>query len=203
MKGRFLLAAVLGSVLVVAGCSTLPPWKPAPTGQQAVYGTIEDTRTRLSFIAFADDPGIAAVSVEYKFGRGAPRFTILADKPVRDRLREILAKYFEWASVAADKGVEITKEISSTTVTQLVRHGDGWDDGGTRDLAFLFISRFDAKGTQQISLVMRSSSFWGGRDQVVFTEEQARDFDDFLQEQSVDQGHDEAKKKQATLDLFK
>jgi hypothetical protein len=203
MKGRFLLAVLAGAALLVIGCSTLPPWKPAPTGQSAIYGKIEDDRTLVRFIAFADDPGIAAVSVEYKFGRSAPRYTLLADKYVRDALREVFSKYREWSSVAAEKGVEITKEISTLTVTQLVRRGDGWDAAGSRELTFLFTSRFDTKGSQQIFMAMRSSAFWSGRDQIVLNDEQAGDFDELLKDDSVNRGYDEAKKKQDTLDLFK
>ena len=203
MKGRYLLALLMGAALLVAGCSTLPPWKSAPTGQSAIYGTIEDKNTLMRFIAFADDPGIVAISVEYKFGRGAPRYTLLADKFVRDALREVFSKYREWSSVAAEKDVEITKEISTLTVTQLVRRGGTWDAAGSRDLTFVFTSRFDANGSQQIFMVMRSSAFFGGRDQVALSDSQARDFDSFLDDENVMKGYDEAKKKQDTLDLFK
>ena len=203
MKGRFVLALLLGAALLVTGCSTLPPWKPAPTGQSAVYGTIEDDRTLLRFLAFADDPGIAAVSVEYKFGRGAPRYTLLADKYVRDALREVFSKYRQWSSVAEEKGVEITKEISTLSVTQLVRRGGEWDAGGSRELTFVFTSRFDTTGAQQIFMVMRSSTFWSGRDQIVLNDDQAGQFDGFIQDESVNAGYDEAKRKQDTIDLFK
>jgi hypothetical protein len=203
MKGRYLLVMLAGAALLLAGCSTLPPWKPAPTGQSAVYGKVEDANALLRFMAFADDPGIAAVSVEYKFGRGAPRFTILADKYVRDALREVFAKYREWAEVAEEKGVEITKDISAMTVTQLVRRGGAWDAGGSRELTFVFTSRFDSKGTQKIFMVMRSSSFLGGRDQVALSTDQVQDFDGFVSDESVNAGYDEAKKKQDTIDMFK
>jgi hypothetical protein len=201
MKGRFLLVVLVSTALV--GCSTLPPWKSAPSGQSAVYGKIEDERTLLRFLAFSDDPGIAAVSVEYKFGRGAPRYTLLADKYVRDSLREVFSKYLAWSSVAAEKSVEITKEISTLTVTQLVRRGGGWEAAGSRDLTFVFTSRFDTKGSQQIFMVMRSQAFWSGRDQIVLNDEQARDFEGLIRDESVNAGYDEAKKKQDTLDLFK
>jgi hypothetical protein len=203
MKGRFLLVALAAAALLFIGCSTLPPWKPAPTGQSAVYGKVEDANALLRFIAFADDPGIAAVSVEYKFGRSAPRFTLLADKYVRDALREVFSKYRQWSEVAVEKGVEITKEISTMTVTQLVRRGGGWDAGGSRELTFVFTSRFDAKGTQQVFMVMRSSSFFGGRDQVALSTDQVSDFDGFIRDESVNAGYDEAKKKQDTIDMFK
>ena len=39
--------------LLVAGCTTLPPWKPVPTGQSVVYGQIQDSRRALAFLAFA------------------------------------------------------------------------------------------------------------------------------------------------------
>jgi hypothetical protein len=203
MKGRFLLSLLMGAALLAVGCSTLPPWKSAPSGQSAIYGTIEDKNTLLRFMAFADDPGIAAISVEYKFGRGAPRYTLLADKFVRDALREVFSKYREWSSVAAEKNVEITKEISTLTVTQLVRRGGEWDSAGSRDLTFVFTSRIDANGSQQIFMVMRSSSFFGGRDQVALSDSQARDFDSFVDDENVMKGYDEAKKKQDIIDLFK
>ena len=203
MKGRYLLALLMGAMLLVAGCSTLPPWKSAPTGQMAVYGKIEDNSTLLRFIAFSDDQGIAAVSVEYKFGRGAPRYTLMADKGVRDALRDVFSKYREWSSVAQEKSVEITKEISTLTVTQLVLHGKDWDADGSRDLTFVFTSRFDANGSQQIFMIMRSTAFFGRRDQVTLSDSQVHDFDSFQQDESVDKGYDEAKKKQETIDLFK
>ena len=148
-------------------------------------------------------PGISAISVEYKFGRYAPRYTLLVDKPARDALKEALAKYRQWATVAAGQGVEITKEITTLTVPQMTRNGSGWITAGSRELVLTFSSRFTADGAQQIALLMRSSTFFSGRDQVAFSDEQARSFDGLLQDERVNQGYEQAKKKQDTIDMFK
>ena len=74
---RIVPLAVLS--LFLAGCSSLPPWSPVPTGQTSLYGKITTPVATISFIAFSDNPDIAAVSIEYGFGRYAPRYALVAD----------------------------------------------------------------------------------------------------------------------------
>ena len=164
------------SVALIIGCATLPPWKPVPTGQSAVYGKIEDDNGLFQFIAFSDDPGIVAIAVGYSFGRSAPHYALLLDRPGRNAVKAALSKYLEWAGLALENRVEITKEITTTSLPQMLRSGNSWQAEGTRDLGFIFVSRIDASGEQEISLVMRSSSFLYGRDQFMLNDQQAREF---------------------------
>ena len=198
----FAILSVLALVLII-GCSTLPPWKSVPTGQSAVYGKIEAKNGMIQFIAFSDDPGIAAISIGYTFGRYAPQYALIVDRPGRDSMKAALSKYLDWAGLAAENRVEITKEIATTMLPQMLRSGNSWQAEGTRELAFLFVSRFDRSGAQQISLVLRSSSFLQGRDQFTLDDQQAREFNSLLQDDAVENGYREARKKQDTIDMFK
>ena len=117
-------------------------------------------------------------------------------------MKAALAKYLDWAALAAENRVEITKEIMTTVFPQLLRSGNSWQAEGTRELAFIFISRFDKNGAQRISLVLRSSSFLYGRDQFMLNDQQAREFTSLVQDDAVENGYREAKKKQDTIDMF-
>jgi hypothetical protein len=201
---RLSFAILIGITLaLIFGCSTLPPWKPVPTGQSAVYGKIEDTNGLIQFIAFSDDPGIVAIAVGYTFGRFAPQYALLLEGSRRNAVKDALAKYLDWAGLAAENRVEITKEITTTVLPQMLRSGNSWQAEGTRELAFTFVSRFDRSGAQRISLVVRSSAFLSGRDQLVLNDQQAREFNSLLQDDAVENGYAEAKKKQDTIDMFK
>lgn len=96
------------------------------TGQSVVYGQIQDSRRAISFIAFADDPGIVAIAVENLFGGFTPRYGMIADQPARASMREAIAKYQEWSKLAQANRVEITREISTVSLTQMFRRGEGW-----------------------------------------------------------------------------
>ena len=198
---RRLTAFFFLSVLL-AGCSTLPPWKPVPDGQAVVYGQIEDARRALSFMAFANDPGIIAIAVENRFSN-LTRYGMIVDQPARASFLEAVAKYQEWSKLAAENQVEITREISTITLPQMFRRGDGWEAEGSRDVTFVFNSRLDESGVPRISLLMRTRSFFYGVDQVLLTDDQATDLATFLSEDQVNAGYQKAKKKQDTLDMFK
>jgi len=198
----FAILAAAAFALII-GCSTLPPWKPVPTGQSAVYGKIEAKNGLIQFIAFSDDPGIAAISIRYTFGRYSPQYGLIVDRPGRDSMKAALSKYLDWAGLAAENRVEISKEIATTVLPQMLRSGNSWQAEGTRELEFIFVSRFDRSGEQQISLVLRSSSFFYGRDQFTLNDQQAREFNFLLQDDAVENGYREAKKKQDTIDMFK
>jgi hypothetical protein len=204
MMKRLSFALLIGTALaLMLGCSTLPPWKPVPTGQSAVYGKIENTSGLIQFIAFSDDPGIAALSIGYTFGRFAPQYALILDRPGREALKAALSKYLDWAGLASENRVEITKEIATIVLPQMQRSGNSWQAEGTRELAFIFVSRFDRNGVQRISLVLRSSSFLFGRDQFTLNDEQAREFNALLQDDAMENGYREAKKKQDTIDMFR
>jgi hypothetical protein len=189
--------------LLVAGCTTLPPWKPVPTGQSAVYGQIQDSRRAIAFVAFAGDPGIVAITVDNLFGGFNPRYGLIVDEPARTAMREAVAKFQEWSRLAQDNRVEITREINTINVPQMFRRGEGWEADGTRDVAFVFSSRLGQTTDPRITLVMRTSSFFYGVDQVVMNDQQAADFGRYLENDEVDAGYQQAKKKQDTLDMFK
>jgi hypothetical protein len=197
------LSALLVFFAVLAGCSTLPPWKPVPTGQAVVYGQIEDSRRSLAFIAFGQDPGIVALAVENRFGGFTPRYGMIVDEPARTSMLEAVAKFQEWSRLAVDNQVEITREISTITLPQMFRRGDAWEAEGSRDVTFVFSSRLDQSGSPRISLVMRTSSFFYGVDQFVLNDQQAADLGKYLSTDEVNAGYQQAKKKQDTLDMFK
>jgi hypothetical protein len=197
------LTAFLFLSLLLAGCSTLPPWKTVPDGQAVVYGQIEDSRRALSFMAFANDPGIIAIAVENRFSGFTPRYGMIVDEPARTSFQEAIAKYKEWSQLAADNQVEITREITTITLPQMFRHGDAWEAEGSRDVTFVFNSRLDQSGAPRISLLLRTRSFFYGVDQVLLTDQQAADLSDYLSSEQVSAGYQKAKKKQDTLDMFK
>jgi len=197
---RIVPLAVLS--LFLAGCSSLPPWSPVPTGQTSLYGKITTPVATISFIAFSDNPDIAAVSIEYGFGRYAPRYALVADGQARAAIAEICSKYFEWQKLALDNHVEIAKEIRTITMAQMYPSGAGWEAGGNRDLRFIFSSRIDKDGTPQTTLRVRSRSFFDGRDQFVLQDQQVRDLADSLRDTAVAGGFAAAKKKQDTMDMF-
>jgi hypothetical protein len=189
--------------LLIAGCTTLPPWKPVPTGQSVVYGQIQDSRRAIAFVAFAGDPGIVAITVDNLFGGFNPRYGLIVDESARTAMREAVAKFQEWSRLAQDNRVEITREISTVNLPQMFRRGEGWEADGTRDVTFVFSSRLGQTTDPRITLVMRTSSFFYGVDQVVMNDQQAADFGRYLENEEVDGGYQQAKKKQDTLDMFK
>ncbi len=199
----FLMLTVL-----LAGCGSLPPWDPVPTGQSVVYGQIQDSARSLAFSAFANNPGIVAISVE-SFSPGVtPRYTMVADQSARKSMRDAVAKFQEWSKLATDNSVEITREISTVTLTQMFRRGEGWEAEGSRDVTFTFNSsmgqpRLGQTGDPRITLVLRTSAFFYGVDQIVLDDQQVSDFTRYLGDDQVDAGYREAKKKQDTVDMFK
>jgi len=197
------LLAILILSALLAGCATLPPWKPVPTGQAVVYGQIEDGRRSLAFMAFAQDPGIVAIAVENRFGGFTPRYAMIVDEPARSSFLQAIAKYQEWSRLALDNQVEITREISTISLPQMFRRGDAWEAEGSREVTFVFNSRLDQSGPPRITLVMRTQSFFYGVDQVVLNDQQAADLSTYLSTDEVNAGYQQAKKKQDTLDMFK
>jgi hypothetical protein len=189
--------------LVLAGCATLPPWKPVPDGQSVVYGQIQDSRRALAFTAFANDPGIIAITVDSTSGSFNPRYGMVVDEPARSSMREAIEKFQEWSQLAEDNRVEITREIKSVSLPQMFKRRDGWEAEGTREVTFVFNSRLGQSVDPKITLVIRASSFFYGIDQFVLNDEQAADFLRLLSNDEVDAGYRQAKKKQDTLDLFR
>jgi hypothetical protein len=196
-------ALVLAGALVLASCTTLPPWKPLPTGSSVVYGQIEDFRRGIAFVAWSDDPGIITVTVENRTDFFNTRYGMVIDQPARVTLREILAKYDEWAKLAVDNQVEITREINSVTLPQMLMRNRGWEAEGERQMTFVFNARLGASSTPRTTLVIRTSSFFYGSDQVTLNDQQASDFAKYLDEDEINTGYQQAKKKQDALDLFK
>jgi len=197
-----LAVIVLGSALL-AGCTTLPPWKPVPTGSSVVYGQIEDSRRAIAFVAYSDDPGIIAITVENRFGGWSPRYGMVVDQPARATIREALAKYEEWSRLAVDNGVEITREIASVTLPQMFLRSKGWEAEGERQVTFVFNSRLGDSSMPRTSLVMRTKSFFYGSDQAVLNNDQVADFSRYLDDEEIATGYRQARKKQETLDMFK
>ncbi len=202
MKPRYLFVLVLFSVLLT-GCTTLPPWKPVPTGQTVVYGQIADSRRVISFTAFGEDEGIIAISVEYVVSGFSDRYAMVVDQPARNAMKGACAKFTEWARLAADNRVEITREITTVTTPQMFMRRGGWEAEGSREIKFVFVSRMDPDNTPRITLQLRSSSLFYGSDQITLTEQQAGDFGGYLQDEAVDNAYRQARKKQDTLDMFK
>lgn len=203
MKMKSLLVViVLGSVLLVS-CATLPPWKPVPSGSSVVYGQIEDSRRAIGFLAWSDDPGIIAITMENHFGGWSPRYGMIVDQPARTSIREALAKYEDWSKLAVDNGVEITREITSVTLPQMFLRSKGWEAEGEREVTFVFNSRLGDSSTPRTSLVMRTKSFFYGSDQAVLSNDQVADFSRYLDDEEIGMGYRQARKKQDTLDMFK
>jgi len=189
--------------ILLAGCSSLPPWSPVPTGQSVVYGQIKDSRRGLTFIAFANNPGIIAISVQNLFGSSAPRYGMIVEEPARASIREAVAKFEEWARLAMDNHVEITREITTIDLPQMFRRGEGWEAQGTRQVTLVFSARREGADALRITLVMRTAAIFASSDQIVLNTEQAADLRRYLEDEEVDAGYAQARKKQDTLDMFK
>jgi len=196
-----LLAISLGLLLV--SCTTLPPWKQVPTGSSVVYAQIEDSRRAISFLAWSDDPGIIAITMENHFGGWTPRYGLVVDQPARNAIREALAKYEEWSKLAVENGVELTREITSVTLPQMFYRSKGWEAEGERDVTFVFRSTLADSSTPRTTLLVRTRSFFYGSDQAALSTDQAADFARYLEDDEIAMGYQQAKKKQDTLDLFK
>jgi hypothetical protein len=201
IKGS-LVVVLLGSILL-AGCTTLPPWKPVPSGSSVVYGQIEDSRRAIAFVAWSDDPGIIAITMENRFGGWSPRYAMIVDQPARNSMREALAKYDEWSRLAVENGVEITREITSVTLPQMFYRSKGWEAEGERQVTFVFRSTLGDSSTPRTALLIRSRSFFYGSDQAVLSTDQAADFSRYLEDEEIAMGYQQAKKKQDTMDMFK
>ena len=74
MKKPIPAVAAAAFVVLLVGCSTLPPWKSVPSGQQAEYGRIETNRDLIQFLAFSDDPGISVIAIQNKAYRYPSRY---------------------------------------------------------------------------------------------------------------------------------
>ncbi|MGD0727744.1 MAG: hypothetical protein ABSB63_19500 [Spirochaetia bacterium] len=189
--------------ILIAGCGSLPPWSPVPTGQSVVYGQIADSRRGMSFIAFADNPGIIAIAVQNLFGSSTPRYAMIADEPARASMREAVAKFEEWSKLAMDNHVELTREITTVGLSQMFRRGEGWEAEGTREVTFVFSSRPERADAMRITLVLKTAAIFSSGDQIVLNPEQAADLGRYLGNEEVDAGYAQAKKKQNALDKFK
>jgi hypothetical protein len=198
---KWLVMVILPALL--AGCSTLPPWSPVPTGQSVVYGQIQDSRRGLTFIAFANNPGIVAIAVQNLFGGAAPRYGMIAEEPARASIREAVAKFENWSKLAMDNQVEITREITTIDLPQMFPRGAGWEAQGSRQVTFVFSARLERAGTLRITLVLKTSAIFSGGDQIVLNPEQAADLGRYLENDEVDAGYAQARKKQDTLNMFK
>ncbi|HYW84213.1 MAG TPA: hypothetical protein VFB30_13200 [Spirochaetia bacterium] len=188
---------------LLAGCSTLPPWSPVPTGQSVVYGQIQDSRRGLTFIAFADNPGIIAIAVQNLFGNAAPRYAMIADEPARASIRAAVAKFDEWRKLAMDNQVEITREITTVDLAQMFPQGSEWDAGGTRQVTFVFSARREGRDALRITLLLKTSAIFSVSDQIVLNPDQAADLGRYVDKEEVDAGYADARKKQSALDKFK
>jgi hypothetical protein len=202
MKSLLFSLPLAIACLILGGCSTLPPWRPVPMGQSSVYGKVENPNALMSFLAFSDAPGIMAISVQYTFGGNAPGYAVLVDWYNRPTIRNALAKFEDWERLAQENKVDITKEIATVRLLQMTQDGKEWSAEGRRDLTFLFSSRIAADGTQTVSLIVRSSSFWGGSDQIALTGDEAQDFATLMQDNAIAQGFGQAEKKQHAIGLF-
>ena len=201
-KYRGALALIFFSI-VLAGCSTLPPWSPVPTGQSVVYGQIKESRRGLTFIAFADNPGIVAIAVQNLFAGATPRYAMIADEPARASIREAVAKFQEWSKLATDNQVEVTREIKTIDMAQMFPRGAGWDAEGTRQVTFVFSARREAEDTVRITLILKTSAVFSGSDQILLNPNQAADLGRYVDKEEVDAGYTQARNKQNALDMFK
>jgi hypothetical protein len=187
--------------LILGGCSTLPPWRSVPGGQSSVYGKIDDQNGLIDFIAFSDSPRLMAISLQYRFGGNAPDYALLVDWYNRGPIRDALAKFLDWEKVAVENNVDITKEISTVWLLQMDRNGDGWAPEGRRALTFVFSSRIAADSTQTVSLLIRSSAFWGS-DQLALSSDEAQDFATLMQDNAIAEGYGQAAKKARAISMF-
>ena len=204
MKKTHVGLLVFAAALALASCETLPPWKSMPTGSSAVYGQIQDFRRALSFVAYSDDPGIIAVTVENREGFYSSRYGMIIDQPARNAIRDTLVKYQDWARLAEDNKVEITKEITTVTLPQILMRRNGWEGEGERQVTFVFSARMSGPSdAPRTTLVMRTRSFFYGSDQITLTDQQAGDFYNYLKDEEIDVGYQQAKKKQDALEMFK
>jgi len=203
MKIKAPLVGVIMGAALLSACTTLPPWKQVPTGSSVVYGQIEDSRRAIGFLAWSDDPGIIAITMENHFGGWNPRYGLVVDQPARNTMREALAKFDEWSKLAQDNGVEITREISSVTLPQMFYHTRGWEAEGERQLTFVFRSTLGDSSTPRTALIIRTTSFFYGSDQATLSHDQAADFSRYLDDDEISMGYQQAKKKQDALEMFK
>ena len=194
---------ILGTVALLSACTTLAPWKQTPTGSSVVYGQIEDSRRAIGFLAWSDDPGIIAITMENRFNGWSPRYGMVVDQPARNAMREALAKYDEWSKLAIDNDVEITREISSVTLPQMFYRSHGWEAEGERQVTFVFRSTLGDSSTPRTALIIRTKSFFYGSDQATLSSDQAADFARYLEDEEISMGYQQAKKKQDTLEMFK
>ena len=197
-------------IAVLAGCSTLPPWKSVPSGQQAEYGRIETNRDLIQFLAFSDDPGISVIAIQNKAYRYPTRYAILMDGPARADMRAALEKYENWKGIAQANQTEISKTITTLELEQMYYEDEEWHDAGDREISLVFTSRIDENGNQSFFLTLKPSPVFllraffvvYGRDSLVLTDDQAITFSEMLQEDAVQQGYEKAKKKQDVIDMF-
>ena len=202
MRVRFSSILVVLLPLILMSCYSLPPWNPVPTGQTSVYGKIETNESLISFITFADNQDIVAIGVEYKIGRYAPRYALIADPPARAAIQEICGKYFDWQKLAIENRVDIMKEIRTITLPMIRRSGAGWEAGEDRELRFVFTSQLLNNNTPHTTLRVRSGSFLGGHDQFVLEDPQVQVFADSLKEDAVAGGFQTARQKQEAIEKF-
>jgi hypothetical protein len=144
-----------------------------------------------------------AITVQNLYGGAAPRYVMIADEPARGAIREAVAKFQEWAKLAQDNQVELTREIKTIDMAQMFPQGSGWDASGTRQVTFVFSARRENADTLRITLVLRTSAIFSVSDQIVLNPDQAADLGRYVDKEEVDFGYAEAKKKQNALDMFK
>jgi hypothetical protein len=196
MKGTLFALATAACAVLLASCSTLPPWKSVPTGQQAEYGSVETDTDLIQFIAFSDDEGITALGIKNKEYTSPARYAILLDAPARGALKEACEKYENWKDIAQKNQTEITKTIATLDLTQMYYQEGGWHDAGDLEISLVFTSTIDDSGTQSISLSLKPSpiymrrSFFRmyGREPLVLRDDQVKAFSDLLQEDAVNNG---------------
>jgi len=202
------LLIALGGVLL-ARCSSLPPWQSVPSGQQAEYGRIETNDDLIQFLAFSDAPDISAIAVQNKAYSSPPRYAILLDGSARDAMRTAFEKYEKWKDIARDNHTDITKAITTLELQQMYYLDGAWHDAGDRELSLIFNSATDDNGAQGFSLALRPSPLhWRafyrvyGRESLVLSDDQVKPFSDLLSESAVEGGYQKAKKKQDAIDMF-
>ena len=210
MKETVLVLCVtfLGSLL--ADCSTLSPWQSVPSGQQAEYGRIETDSVLIQFLAFSDDAGICAITIQNKAGDYPARYAFILDEPGREAMRGAFEKYERWKGIAQENQTEITKTITTLELQQVYDRDGGWHDAGDREVSIVFGSRLEDNGTQSFSLALRPSPrYWRrtfyrvyGGDSLVLTDDQAITFSDSLSEDALKGGYEKAKKKQDVINMF-
>jgi len=199
---RVAFLALVGAA-VMSACATLPPWKSMPTGSSVVYGQIEDFRKAVSFVAYSDDQGIIAITVEDRGEYFNARYGLIVDQPARTTIQEALNKYVEWSRLAVDNKVEITREINTVTLPQILLRNKGWEAEGERQVTFVFTARLRGSDVPQTTLQLRTRSFFYGSDLITLSDQQAGDFLKYVGNDEIEAGYQQAKKKQEALDMFK